>query len=66
MAAAKNSQDVVLVVRQAGVGLQEFLPRFDESGGRDQHAQEDLLLARGERALLLQFTGDHPSHSAEL
>ena len=45
MAAAKNAQDVVLVVRQAGVGLQEFLPRLHDSGGRDPHAQEDFLLA---------------------
>jgi hypothetical protein len=62
MAAAKNAQDVVLVVREAGGGLEELLPRLHDPFGGDQQAQEDLLLARREGALLLQFTGNDPGH----
>ena len=65
MAPAQNAQHVVLVGRQFGGGLEELLPRLHDARGRDPQAQEDLLLARGERALLLQFPSDDSSHGRD-
>jgi len=62
VAATKNAQDVVLVGGEAGRGLEKLVPRLGDARGRDPDAQQDLLLPRGERALLFQFTGNAASH----
>ena len=62
MAPPQNPQDVVLVGGEIGGGLEELLPWLHEACGRDPQAQEDLLLAGGEFALLLQCTGNDSRH----
>jgi hypothetical protein len=58
MTAAQDAQDVVLIGRQVGVGLEERFPRFHDPGGRQPEAEQDFLFSRGEGPRLFQLAGD--------